>query len=64
MRIVALMDRILNLGHAILAVYLDGEVYVLDNQTIGVSPHTRFRHYEPQYSVNEFFKWAHVPNRR
>jgi predicted transglutaminase-like cysteine proteinase len=64
MRIVALMDHILNLGHAVLAVYLDGEVYILDNQTIGVSPHTRFRHYEPQYSVNEFFKWAHVPTRR
>ncbi len=64
MRIVALMDRILNIGHAILAVYVDGQVYVLDNQTNGVYPDSRFRHYDPQYSVNEFFKWAHVPARR
>ena len=64
MRIVAVMDKILNLGHAVLAVYLDGEVYLLDNQTAGVFPNGRFKHYVPQYSVNEFYKWAHVPARR
>lgn len=62
MRIVALMDKILNLGHAVLTVYVNGEVYVLDNQTNGVFPTSRFKHYAPQYSVNEFFKWAHIPS--
>lgn len=61
LRIVALKDRIRNIGHAILAVYLDGEVYVLDNQTNMVLPHMRYKHYVPQYSVNEKFRWMHIP---
>ena len=64
LRIAAVTDRILNLGHAILVAYLEGEVYVLDNQSTGVFGHSRFKHYEPHYSVNEFYKWAHVPARR
>ncbi len=64
MRIVALKDRIRNIGHAVLAVYLDGEVYVLDNQTVMVLPHTKYKHYVPQYSVNEKFRWMHVPKGR
>lgn len=61
MRVVALKDRIRNIGHAILAVYLDGEIYVLDNQTNMVLPHSKYKHYVPQYSVNEQFRWMHVP---
>jgi hypothetical protein len=26
-----------------------------------VLPHTRYRHYQPQYSVNEIHGWAHLP---
>lgn len=61
LRIVALKDRIRNIGHAILAVYTEGEVYVLDNQTNLVLPHSRYKHYVPQYSVNEKYRWMHVP---
>jgi predicted transglutaminase-like cysteine proteinase len=61
MRIVAVQDTILKLGHAILAVYVDGRVYILDNQTSGVFEDSRYPQYVPQYSVNEFFKWAHMP---
>jgi predicted transglutaminase-like cysteine proteinase len=64
MRIVALQDTILKLGHAILTVYAEGKVYVLDNQTSGVFEDSRYPQYVPQYSVNEFFKWAHVPQNR
>ena len=64
MRIVALKDRIRNIGHAVLAVYLDGEVYILDNQTNMVLPHTKYKHYVPQYSVNEKYRWMHVPKGR
>lgn len=64
MRIVALKDRIRGIGHAILAVYLGDEIYVLDNQTVMVLPHTRYKHYLPQYSVNEKFRWMHVPKGR
>lgn len=61
MRIVALKDMIRNIGHAVLAVYLDGEIYILDNQTVMVLPHDRYTHYVPHYSVNEEYRWMHVP---
>jgi len=61
MRIVALKDVIRNLGHAVLVVYLNGEAYVLDNQTNMVLPHSRYKHYLPWYSVNESYRWMHVP---
>lgn len=61
MRVVALKDRIRNIGHAVLAVYTDGEIYILDNQTMMVLPHTKYKHYIPQYSVNEKYRWMHIP---
>jgi predicted transglutaminase-like cysteine proteinase len=60
MRIVLLKDNIRNISHAILAVKLDGESYVLDNVSDLVLPHLKYEHYVPQYSVNEFYRWAHV----
>ena len=61
LRIVAVKDMIRNIGHAILAVYLPDDIYILDNQTVMVLPHMRYKHYIPQYSVNEQFRWMHVP---
>lgn len=60
MRIVMLKDSIRNISHAILAVKLDGETYVLDNLSDLVLSHLKYEHYIPQYSVNEFYRWAHV----
>lgn len=60
MRIVLLKDNIRNISHAILAVNLDGESYVLDNVSDMVLSHLKYGHYVPQYSVNELYKWAHV----
>jgi predicted transglutaminase-like cysteine proteinase len=63
MRIVLLKDTIRNIAHAILAVKLDGESYVLDSLSDLVLPHLKYEHYVPQYSVNEHYRWAHVaPN--
>ncbi|MEF2232169.1 MAG: transglutaminase-like cysteine peptidase, partial [Pseudodesulfovibrio sp.] len=61
LRIVAVKDMIRNIGHAILAVYLPDNIYILDNQTVMVLAHERYKHYIPQYSVNEQFRWMHVP---
>jgi predicted transglutaminase-like cysteine proteinase len=61
LRLVVVRDRIRGIGHAVLAVYLDDTVYILDNLTDQVLPHTRYRHYRPQYSVNEIHGWAHLP---
>ncbi len=60
MRIVVVKDTILRLAHAILAVYVDDEIYILDNLSKNVLSHTRIRNYIPQYSVNEKNRWMHV----
>ncbi|MBQ9536637.1 MAG: transglutaminase-like cysteine peptidase [Desulfovibrionaceae bacterium] len=63
MRIVVLRDTVRNLAHAVLVVYLQGDAYVLDNLSSSVLSHTHFRHYLPQYSVNEVGRWAHLKGR-
>lgn len=60
MRIVVLQDMNLRLAHAVLAVYLDGKIWVLDNQIGEVVRHERIRHYKPIYSINELFWWLHT----
>jgi predicted transglutaminase-like cysteine proteinase len=61
LRIVVVKDRIRNIDHAVLAVYLDDSAYILDNLSNLVLPHGRYRHYIPQYSVNGANRWAHIP---
>lgn len=60
LRIVVLRDSIRNYGHAVLVVDLDGTLYVLDNITDLLLPHERYSHYQPQYSFNENYRWAHI----
>lgn len=61
LRIVAVRDRIRGLGHAVLAVFVRGEAYILDNMTSMVFTHDKYTHYVPQYSVNEEYRWSHIP---
>lgn len=60
MRIVVLRDTIRNLAHAVLAVYIEGTAYILDNVSDIILPHSRIRNYKPQFSVNEFGRWTHI----
>lgn len=60
MRIVVIKDRIRNIGHAVLAVYINDTAYILDNLSNLVLPHSRYQHYIPQYSVNGANRWAHI----
>jgi predicted transglutaminase-like cysteine proteinase len=60
LRIVVVRDVLRDLAHAVLAVYLGDQVYVLDNLTRAVLPHQRVTHYVPYYSINESTRWAHV----
>ena len=60
LRIVVLFDRIRNIGHSILAVYGPNEVLILDSLSNFITSHMRYRHYIPQYSMNETTRWAHV----
>ncbi len=59
MRIVIVMDLNLNVQHAVLGVYQDGKILVLDNQLSIVVEDRRIRHYRPLYSVNETGWWKH-----
>lgn len=59
LRIVILMDRIRRIGHAVLAVYAMGDILILDSLTDLIFSHRKYRHYVPQYSMNETTRWAH-----
>jgi len=60
LRLVVVQDVVRDLAHAVLAVYLDDEVYILDNLTRAVVPQAELAHYVPYYSINETTRWAHV----
>ena len=59
LRVVILMDRIRRIGHAVLAVYEMGDILILDSLTDLIFSHRKYRHYVPQYSMNETTRWAH-----
>lgn len=61
MRVVVLQDLNLRLAHAVLAVYVNGQAMILDNQIKTVIPATKIHHYQPVYSVNEEGWWKHFP---
>lgn len=60
LRLVVVQDVVRDLAHAVLAVYLDDEVYILDNLTNAVLPQEQLARYVPYYSTNETTRWAHV----
>lgn len=60
LRIVVIRDRIRNIGHAVLAVYMLDTAFILDNLSNVVLEHGKYTHYIPQYSVNEKNRWSHV----
>ncbi len=60
MRVVILMDNIRGIGHAVLALYTEDEILVLDSLSNLILPHSRYKHYVPQYSMNETTRWAHI----
>lgn len=60
LRVVMLYDTIRGIAHAVLAVRNGDDYYILDNLTDMVLPHRKYEHYQPQYSVNERYRWAHV----
>lgn len=59
MRVVVLQDENLRVAHAVLAVELGDETYILDNQADPAVPHGKILHYRPVYSINESGWWLH-----
>lgn len=59
MRVVALQDLNLGVGHAVLIVYNGSDALLLDNQIKTVVPANTIKHYQPVYSINENGWWLH-----
>lgn len=60
MRIVVVMDVLRNVAHAVLAVYVDNDILIMDSLFDAVLSHTKVTFYVPQYSINEKTRWAHI----
>ncbi len=60
LRVVVVQDVRRNLAHAVLAAYVDGGVFILDNVSNQVRPQASVTEYKPYYSVNEEARWAHA----
>ncbi|BAN34269.1 hypothetical protein SCD_n00420 [Sulfuricella denitrificans skB26] len=61
MRVVVLQDTNLRTAHAVLALYTDNDILILDNQTQQIVSHRNIVHYVPIFSVNEKHWWMHTP---
>ncbi len=59
MRIVVLQDLNLRIPHAVLAVYTEGGITILDNQVNNTIQASAIRHYHPIFSINEEAWWLH-----
>jgi predicted transglutaminase-like cysteine proteinase len=59
LRVVVVQDLNLRVAHAVLAVYTDGTILILDNQIRQVVHADTIRHYLPYYSINESSWWLH-----
>ncbi len=60
LRLVVVKDVVRDLAHAVLAAYVGGEVFILDNVNSQVRPQAAVTEYAPYYSVNEQARWAHA----
>ena len=62
MRIAIIYDRLRRRGHAVLAVNLDDDILILNNQTDIIAPPSRYENFIPRYLVNETTLWTAAPN--
>lgn len=61
LRLVILQDTNLGISHAVLAVRLDNQVMILDNQSDDILTDGQIIHYTPLYAVNEERWWLFLP---
>ena len=62
LRIVVLQDTNLRIPHAVLAVDIQDDIMIMDNQIQEVVSHNDIVHYAPVYSINEQHWWIHLPD--
>ncbi len=63
MRIVVLQDRRRRIEHAVLAVYEENNIVILDNLINRPVPASAIHHYKPIFSINEDAWWLHTSRR-
>ena len=61
LRLVVVRDVLRDVAHAVLAVHVDQEVFILDNLFQAVLPQHKVSQYLPYYSVNENARFSHLP---
>lgn len=67
LRVVAVKDLNLKVGHAVLIVFFKhpktGQILqlLLDNQIKTIANAASIRHYQPVFSINKYFWWRHTP---
>lgn len=62
LRIVIVRDTIRGIAHAILLVFDGNTIWLLNNPpSYPLLTQERYGHYVPQYSINEEYRWSHVP---
>ncbi len=67
LRVVAVKDLNLKVGHAVLIVFFkhpkNGQILnlLLDNQIKSIANADNVRHYQPVFSINKYFWWRHHP---
>ena len=59
LRVVAVKDMNLKVGHAVLVVFIGGKSYLLDNQIKQVVETKTVRHYRPVFSISTTSWWRH-----
>ncbi len=59
LRVVAVKDLNLKVGHAVLVVFLDGKTWLLDNQIKKIIETKKVKHYQPVFSINTTHWWRH-----
>jgi predicted transglutaminase-like cysteine proteinase len=58
LRIAVVYDNLRRIGHAVLAVYTEGDILILNNQTDTIATHARYDNFVPWYLVNETTLWT------
>jgi len=60
LRVVVVRDVLRNKTHAVVALYQNGRVFILDNLIDAILPEESVLQYAPIYSVNEQAHWIHM----
>lgn len=64
MRIVIVKDALRNTEHAVVAIYQNSDITILDNIYDNPRSHSKLSQYIPVYSMNETNRWIHIPQTR